>query len=165
MYDKFTLEELIIRVLPGGFFLTIMFLIFRNKIHLDFTDNLDFLYTFMFFCSAFITGVSLQAISHETEWLIDIFFKFRRPSKVFLYKNNPVLKNEYKREKCLEKLELTKEKLEVFEKTYSDLSILWWKKKKTEDNLSQSIFWELYSQVSNTDEMGLSSFLCKCHFS
>ena len=33
------------------------------------------------------------------------------------------------------------------------MSILWWKKKKTEDNLSQSIFWELYSQVSNTDEI------------
>jgi hypothetical protein len=153
MTDKFTVEDLMIRVMPGGSLLAIVFLIFQNNIRFNIIDNLDFLYTFSFFCSSFIVGELLQTLAHEVEWLIDLFFKFRRPSKVFLYKNNPVLKNDNIRNEFIGKLKLTKEEFEIFNKEYSDLSIFWWKKKITDDNLSQSIFWKFYSQVSNTNEI------------
>ena len=153
MTDKFTIEELMIRIMPGGFLLAIIYFIFEKNIQLNLNANLDFFYTFLFFCSAFIVGEILQTLAHEAEGIIDIFFKFRRPSEVFLYKGNPVLKNEFKRDEILTKLNLTEEKHKIFDKQYDELSILWWKKKKTEDDLSQSIFWRLYSQISDTDEI------------
>lgn len=115
-------------------------------------DHLDFFYTFLFFCSAFIVGELLQTLAHEFEWIIDIFFKFRRPSEVFLYKNNPILKNDHKRNEMMKKL-LADEEIKIFEKEYSTLSILWWKINKKNNELSQSIFWKLYSKVSSLDEI------------
>ena len=98
MHNKFTPEELIIRVIPGGFLLAVIFFAFGDDTILNLNNNLGFLYTFLFFCSAFIIGELLQTLAHEMEWMTDIFFKFRRPSKIFLYKNNPVIKNKYQRE-------------------------------------------------------------------
>ncbi|MBU1782963.1 hypothetical protein KKA77_00025 [Patescibacteria group bacterium] len=157
MTDKFTIEDLMIRIMPGGFLLAIIFFVFHDKIQINFIDSLDFFYTFMFFCSAFIVGEFLQTIAHETEWFIDIFFKFRRPSEIFLYKNNPVLKSAHKRKEAIEKLNLSDEELKIFDKEYSELSVLWWKKEKKNDEISQSLFWRLYSQVSGSEEIKISN--------
>lgn len=67
MQDKFTLEDLMIRVMPGGFLLAIIFFMFFNETWVDVTQNFDFLYTFFFFCSAFIIGELLQTLAHELE--------------------------------------------------------------------------------------------------
>ncbi len=157
MTNKFTIDDLIIKIMPGGFFLTIVFIIYSEKIQLNLNNDLDFLYTFLFFCSAFIIGELLQTLAHELEWIIDLFFKFRRPSKVFLYKNNPILKNEYKRKELLKELKLNDEEEQIFNKNYSKLSILWWKKQKNNDNLSQNIFWKMYSKVSDLEEIKISN--------
>ncbi len=151
MLNKFTIEDLLIRIMPGGFFLAILFLIYGNNIQLNLVDDLDFLYTFLFFCSAFIVGELLQTLAHELEWIIDIFFKFRRPSKIFLYKENPVIKNEYKRKDLIKHLNISEDEMKIFEKNYNKLSI--WKKSKDNDKLSQNYFWKIYSQVSNTEEI------------
>ncbi len=152
MSDKFSIDELMIRVLPGGFLLTFIFFTLENQLQIKLDANLDFLYTFLFFCASFIIGELLQTLAHELEWMIDIFFKFRRPSKVFLYKNNPVLKNEHKRNELFEHLMLAKEKYDIFQKNYSDIPIFLGRK-KFDDDLSQSIFWKLYSEVSDTSEI------------
>lgn len=153
MTEKFSIEDLIIKVMPGGFLLAIVYFLFGNKIQLTFVDNLDFFYTFLFFCSAFIVGELLQTIAHEIEWIIDIFFKFRRPSEVFLYKNNPILKNNHQRDEIMQQLALKDDKAKNFDKDYSKLSILWWKKDKESNELSQSVFWKLYSRVSDIEEI------------
>lgn len=157
MTDKFSIEDLMIKILPGGFLLAVIYFIFYNKVHVNFVDNLDFFYTFLFFCSAFIAGELLQTIAHEIEWIIDIFFKFRRPSEIFLYKNNPIIKSEHKRDEAIEKFNLSEEYLNIFNKDYSNLSIFWWKKDKKHDEISQSIFWRLYSKVSDNDEIKASN--------
>ncbi|MFA6105333.1 MAG: hypothetical protein WC725_01890 [Patescibacteria group bacterium] len=153
MVEKFSLEDLVIKVMPGGFLLLILFFIFVDKINFGFNENLDFLYTFLFFCSAFIAGEVLQTIAHEIEWVIDIFFKLRRPSEVFLYSCNPVIKNENKRNELVKDIKLEEAVLRPFNQKYSDLSFWWWKKDKNNDDMSQSIFWKLYSHVSETDEI------------
>lgn len=155
--DKFSLDELMIRVMPGGFLLTAIFFVFDSQVQVNLSDNLDFLYTFIFFCLAFILGELLQTIAHEIEWIIDVFFKFRRPSEVFLYKNNPILNNEHKRNELLSFLNLTKEELGKFQKDYSNLPALPWQKTKADDSLSQSIFWRIYFQVNSSEEIRSSN--------
>ncbi|MDX9913972.1 MAG: hypothetical protein RBS77_05330 [Candidatus Moranbacteria bacterium] len=157
MADKFSIEDLIIRILPGGFILAVVYFVFNEKIHINLVDNLDFFYTFLFFCSAFIAGELLQTIAHETEWIIDVFFKFRRPSEIFLYKNNPVLKSERKRNEIINKLNLSEEDLKIFNKDYDVLSILWWKREKKHEEISQGIFWQLYTKISNLEEVKISN--------
>jgi len=71
MSDKFSIEDLIMKVMPGGFLLAIFYFLFRGKIQFNFIENLDFFYTFLFFCSAYIIGELLQTIAHEIEWIID----------------------------------------------------------------------------------------------
>lgn len=155
MTNKFTIEDLLIRIMPGGFFLAILFLIYGSNIQLNLVDDLDFLYTFLFFCSAFIVGELLQTLAHELEFVVDIFFKFRRPSEIFLYKENPVTKNEYTRKNLIRHLNLSKDEVKIFKKSYNELSA--WKKNKDNDKLSQNYFWKIYSQVSNSDEMKISN--------
>ena len=156
MQDKFTLEDLMIRVMPGGFLLATIFFIFFNEKWVNVTQNIDFLYTFFFFCSAFIVGELLQTLAHELEWIINIFFKFRKPSKIFLYKNNPVLNNENKRLELLEYLKLPKDEIKIFNKKYSEIPTIFWKK-RDHDSLSQSIFRRIYSQVSDKEEIKISN--------
>lgn len=153
MNDKFSIEELMMRVLPGGFLLAFVFFQFGYGEQINLDQNLDFLYTFLFFCSSFIVGELLQTVAHEIEWIIDIFFKLRRPSEVFLYKNNPILKNNYKRSEIMQQLVLKEDEAKIFDKDYSALSIFWWKKDKNSEELSQSIFWKLYSRVSDINEI------------
>ena len=157
MSDKFSIEDLMIKIMPGGFFIAVVYFLFRDKISLTLVDNLDFLYTFLFFCSAFIVGEILQTIAHLNEWIIDLFFKRRRPSNIFLYKNNPVLKSKEKRLELIDTLSLNPEDVIGFDKDYKELSF--WKKKgdKKYDNISQSIFWKLYSNVSDGEEIKSSN--------
>lgn len=157
MSDKFTIEDLMIKIMPGGFFIAVVYFLFRDKISLTLVDNLDFLYTFLFFCSAFIFGEILQTIAHLNEWIIDLFFKRRRPSNIFLYKNNPVLNSKEKRLELIGTLSLSPEDVIGFDKDYKELSS--WKKKgdKKYDNISQSIFWKLYSNVSDGEEIKSSN--------
>lgn len=158
MIEKFNIEELMIRVIPGGFFLVVLFHIYGDIFDFTKFENVDFLYTFIFFCISFIMGEVLQTIAHQTEWLIDVFFKFRRPSKVFLYKKNPVLKSQNKRNELIQELNLDNEEKDIFNKSYSELSFLFiWNRKVSEDDLSQSIFWRLYSKVSDTEEMKIAN--------
>jgi len=157
MSDKFSIEDLIMKVMPGGFLLAIFYFLFRGKIQFNFIENLDFFYTFLFFCSAYIIGELLQTIAHEIEWIIDIFFKLRRPSEIFLYKNNPITKSEYKRNELMKELKLEETESKLFDQEYSDLSFWWWKRNKKSDEVSQSIFWKLYSNISQTDEIKIAN--------
>lgn len=156
MIDKFSIDELIIKVMPWGFFLAILYFSFWDKLQINLKDNLDFFYTFLFFCSSFIIWEILQTIAHFLEFIIDIFFKFRRPSKVFLYKNNPVL-NDYKRNELIEKLNFTDDEMIIINKNYSNLSILFWKKIKKDEDLLQSIFWKIYTKNSDCEEIKISN--------
>lgn len=153
MKDKFTLDELLIKVMPGGFLLAVFYFPYRESINILLNKELDFLYTFIFFCSAFITGELLQTIAHEFEWLVDSFYKFRRPSRIFLYKNNPILKSKYKRDEILKYLQESHTNLEEFDIEYKKLSIFNHKKSEATDSLAQSIFWKLYTNVSDLDEI------------
>lgn len=157
MNDKFSIEDLMIKIMPGGFFIAVVYFLFRDKVLLTLVDNLDFFYTFLFFCSAFIVGEVLQTIAHLNEWIIDLFFKCRRPSNIFLYKNNPVLKSKEKRLELIDSISLSPEDVAGFNKDYKELSF--WKKKddKKYDSISQSIFWRLYSNVSDSEEIKSSN--------
>ena len=53
MIKNFTIDDLMIRVMPGGFFLTVILFIFGGNIELALIDSLDFLYTFLFFLFCF----------------------------------------------------------------------------------------------------------------
>lgn len=157
MSDKFTVEDLMIKIMPGGFFIAVVYFLFIDQISLTLVDSLDFLYTFLFFCSAFILGEILQTIAHLNEWIVDLFFKRRRPSNIFLYKNNPVLKSKEKRLELIDMLSLSPEDVIGFDKDYKELSF--WKKKRDKkyDNISQSIFWKLYSNISDSEEIKSSN--------
>ncbi len=151
MHNKFSIEDLIIRILPGGFVLSIIFFYLQKDIPLHLVDNLDFLYTFIFFCSAFIIGELLQTLAHELEGIINVFFKFKKPSHIFLYKGNPVLNNQYIREDLLKYLNLSNNKADLFNKEYSDIKLFYRTKKK--NTVSQDIFWKLYYKIRETPEM------------
>jgi hypothetical protein len=93
-----------------------------------------------------LAGEVIQTIAHEFEWLINIFFKFYRPSEIFLYQGNPVLKNERLRENIIEYLSIHGKEENLFRTEYKKLP-LWQKRQKQE--ISQNYFWKLYSNVSN----------------
>ncbi len=158
MIEKLSIEDLVIKVMPGGFFLGVIYFYYFKDLQITLNVNFDLMYTFIFFCLAFIVGEILQTIAHLSECIIDVFFKFRRPSKVFLYKNNPVMKSDYKRNELLNFLNLNEEKSEIFNKKYKDLHFLkFWKISKNENDISQSIFWKLYTNVSNSEEVKVSN--------
>ena len=152
MLQKFSIEEILIRIMPGGFFLTIVYLIYGNVLNVNIQANLDFFYTFIFFCASYITGEILQTISHELEWIINLFFKLRKPSEIFLYKNNPVIKSDKTREEIIGLIKFSNE--EIVSKDYKEVSCnKWSKQNKEEKEISQSVFWKLYTQVSDTEEI------------
>ncbi len=151
MTEKFTLEDLLIKIIPGGVLIGVLYFLFSEQIDLKINKGLDFFYTFLFFTFSFLAGEVIQTIAHELEWMIYSFFKFYKPSEVFLYKENPVLKNEYIRQQLFNHLDLEPSELKAFEKTYKDLPLIWWKREK--QNKTQSIFWKLYSEVSSETEI------------
>lgn len=155
MTSKFTIDELMIRVMPGGFFIAIIFFCYTKNHQVSISGDLDFLYTFLFFCLSFIVGEILQTIAHLLEWIIDAFFKRRRPSQIFLYKKNPVLKNGDERDRIINFLDLSNDQKHIFDKEYADISF--WKKNKKYDALSQSLFRRLYTNVVDNERMKISN--------
>ena len=72
-------------------------------------------------CSAFIVGELLQAIAHETEWIIDIFLNYEDYPKFIYIKISGSKKNEHKRKKVVfEKLKFSDEDQKIFNKEYSN---------------------------------------------
>ena len=158
MLEKFSIDEFMIRVMPGGVFLAVLYFLYGKYFSLAITESNDLLYTFIFFCVSFIIGELLQTLAHESEWIIDIFFKFRRPSEIFLYKNNPVLKSDHQRNNVIKHLKLSEDEKQIFNTDYKKLSFLKvWKIDRGNNAISQSIFWTLYSQVSDLDEIKTSN--------
>ena len=151
MTEKLTLEDLLIKIIPGGVLIGVLYFLFSDQIYLKIEKGLDFFYTFLFFTFSFLAGEVIQTIAHELEWIIYSFFKFYKPSEVFLYKENPVLKNEHIRQRLINHIELEPSEIETFEKTYKELPLLWWKREKQKK--TQSIFWKLYSEVSSETEI------------
>jgi hypothetical protein len=151
MTEKFTLEDLFIRIIPGGVLIGILYFVYGHNLNLEIVKGLDFFYTFLFFTFSFLVGEIIQTIAHELEFLTNVFFKFNKPSEVFLYKNNPVLKNENTRLQAMKFLESDKDKLDGFENTYKKLK--WFKKDEELRQKSQNYFWKIYTNVSNESEM------------
>lgn len=146
--DKFKFNDLLIRVMPGGFFVTLV--LFTSNYQLALNDKLDFLYSFIFFCVSFIVGEVLQTISHEFEFLVDIFFKGYRPSEIFLTEGNPVISNESIRKKLLKSLKISTKEKNLVGKKYKNVS-LFSKKDNQFSAISQSIFWKLFTKHENNE--------------
>lgn len=151
MTEKFTLEDLFIKIIPGGVLIGVLYFLYSDQIDLKIENGLDFFYTFLFFTFSFLAGEVIQTIAHELEWLIFSFFKFYKPSEAFLYKENPVLKNDHIRQRLFEHLSLDSNEQNHFNKTYKELPFFWWKREK--QNKAQSLFWKLYSEVSAESEI------------
>ncbi|MCE5346018.1 MAG: hypothetical protein LLG13_06995 [Bacteroidales bacterium] len=151
MAEKFTLEDLLIKIIPGGVLIGVLYFLFSNQIDLKIENGLDFFYTFLFFTFSYLAGEVIQTIAHELEWIIFSFFKFYKPSEIFMYKNNPVLKNEYIRQQLFNHLNLDSSEITSFDKSYKELPFWWWKREK--QIKSQSIFWKLYSEISADAEI------------
>lgn len=153
MTEKFTLEDLFIKIIPGGVLIGVLYFVFYDTIEIKLDKGLDFFYSFLFFTFSFLAGELIQTIAHEFEWIIFCFFKFYKPSEIFLYRSNPVLKNDFIRNQIIEHLNLDKDEQAYFDKSYKELPIFWWKREK--QNKAQSIFWKLYSQISSESEIKL----------
>ena len=151
MTEKFTLEDLFIKIIPGGVLIGVLFFLYSDTINLKLEKGFDFFYTFLFFTFSFLAGQVIQTIAHELEWIIFSFFKFYKPSEIFLYKENPVLKNEYIRQQLFEHLSIDINDQNYFSKTYKELPLFWWKREK--QNKAQSIFWKLYTKISGESEI------------
>lgn len=151
MNEKFTLEDLFIKIIPGGTLVGILYFVYGNQLNLELAKGLDFFYTFLFFTFSFLTGEIIQTIAHELEFLVNLFFKRNKPSQVFLYKENPVLKNENIRLQIIEHLSIDDETSTHFNKSYKDLH--WFKKDTKIKNKCQGYFWKIYTNVSNENEI------------
>lgn len=152
--EKITIEDLLIRILPGGFLVVLVF--FVSNVESKLNVKLDFLYSFFFICVAFIVGEILQTIAHSVEFFANTFFKGYKPSEVFLYKNNPILLSEKIRQKLISSLELTDEEKGTFDKEYKEVKLIASKKDKAR-KLSQSYFWKMYSKVEDDEKIKRSN--------
>jgi hypothetical protein len=152
--EKITIEDLLIRVLPGGFLVVLAF--FVSHIESTLNVKLDFLYSFFFICVAFIVGEVLQTVAHSMEFFVNIFFKGYKPSEIFLYKNNPVLFGENSRQKLFSSLELSDEEKKIFDKEYKSIPLISGKKSKARQ-ISQSYFWKLYAKVEDDEKIRRSN--------
>lgn len=151
MKEGFSIEDLFIKIIPGGFLIGVLYFLYSDKIPLKIDAGLDFFYTFLFFTFAYLTGEVIQTISNELKRLIYIFFKFYQPSEIFLYKNNPIIKSEHNREDVIKELKLNEEDIIFYNTEYKDLP---WFFGKTDSNCKCNIsFWKLYTKVSNTEEV------------
>lgn len=146
---KVSIEDLMIRVLPGGFFIAVLFFKLNLQDHIITpTGNLDFLYSFLFLCSAFIIGEVIQTIAHSFEFVVDVFFKGYRPSEIFIYKGNPVIKNDGIRVDLIKKFGLSDEEKTFFERSYKSLPIIYPKNGDIRKR-SQRLFWKMFSEVED----------------
>lgn len=151
MTEKFTIEDLFIKIIPGGVLVGILYFVYGHQLNIEPTKGLDFFYTFLFFTFSFLSGEIIQTIAHELEFLVHLFFKCNKPSQVFLYQGNPVLKNEHIRLEIIKHLAIEDEVLINYNKPYKELR--WFKKDKNSKNRCQSYFWKIYTNVSNEVEI------------
>lgn len=152
MNEKFPLEDLFMKIMPGGVIIGLLYFIYGDLIEMKIIKGLDFFYTFIFFTFSYLMGEVIQTIAHQLEWIVFVFFKFYKPSEIFLYKNNPILNNnEYIRQDLLVKLSLDPASVTSFDTEYKKLPLLWWKRKKQDK--AQSCFWKLYSNVCAESEI------------
>ena len=86
MTEKISLEDVFIKIIPGGVIIGVIFYFYGDQIDIKVIKGFDFLYTFTFIVFSYLVGEIIQTISHELEWMINIFFKFYRPSEIFYIK-------------------------------------------------------------------------------
>ena len=151
MTEKFTIEDLFIKIIPGGVLVGILYFVYGHQLNLEPTKGLDFFYTFLFFTFSFLSGEIIQTIAHELEFLVHLFFKCNKPSQIFLYKENPVLNNENIRLEIIRHLSIDDEILTNYNKSYKELR--WFKKDKKSKNRCQGYFWRIYTNVSTEVEI------------
>ena len=124
MMDKFTLEDLLIKIMPGGILICVLCFLYVPQILSSMPSNLDFLCTFIFITFSYLAGELIQTVAHLVERsMIYIFFKFYQPSEVFLYRDNPVIEDEKLREEILKYLTVNAKNRNEFNQTYKDLNI------------------------------------------
>ena len=148
MKDKFTIEDFFIKIIPGGILLGVLYFMYGKSLNIEIQKGLDILYTTVFLVFSLLIGEIIQTIAHEFEWLINIFFKFYKPSEVFLYKDNPVIKNERIRKQIMDYLSIPDKEKELFKNEYKELPLC---KKRQKQIISQSYFWKLYTNVNDKD--------------
>lgn len=149
MVEKFSLNDLFMRIMPGGTCLGTIVLICHYNFNIQLIKELEFIYVFMFFTFSYVIGEILQTISHEIEHFTMIFFKFYLPSEIFLYKNNPILKENIKLQKVIELVDLTDQEKEIIEGIdYKKLSLFSKRNNFMEaKNINQRCFLQMYHDV------------------
>ena len=78
------------------------------------------------------------------------------PSQIFLYKNNPIVKNVKMRNDLIKKLKLNKEDYSYFDKEYNDIKLCNIKN-HNENKLSQRYFWEIYTLANGQENVKISN--------
>ena len=151
MTEKFTIEDLFIRIIPGGVFISFLFFMYGDSLDLTQLKGMDILFTFLFFVFSFLLGELLQTLAHLIERVIYIFFRFYKPSEIFIFKNNPIINNENIRLKIVEYLSLSQKDPELCEMEYKQLPVF--KKNKKVQKKVQSYFWQLYTDISSEKEI------------
>lgn len=149
MVEKFSLNDLFMRIMPGGTCLGAIVLICHYNFNIQLIKELEFIYVFMFFTFSYVIGEILQTISHEIEHFTMIFFKFYLPSEIFLYKNNPILKENIKLQKIIDLVDLTDQEKEIIKEIdYKKLPLFSERNNFTEaKNINQRCFLQLYHDV------------------
>lgn len=151
MIKNFSLNDLFIRILPGGALLGVLILVYHSELEVYILPKLESLYIFIFFTFSYLLGEILQTIAHSLDKLSMIFFKFYLPSEIFLYKNNPVLKDHVDISKLIEILDLDSDDQEIIKNVdYKEMCFFSKRKKFIVPNkISQRCFWKLYTKISN----------------
>jgi hypothetical protein len=56
MKNKFTIEDFLIKIIPGGILLGVLYFLYGSELDIKIPQNLDFFITTIFFVFAFLTG-------------------------------------------------------------------------------------------------------------
>lgn len=146
MFEKISYNNALIIFIPGWFILSVFIIIFYLKFpnsNLNLPDY-DLLLSFMFFALSLTIWEILQTFARWLDKIINIFFKWYRPSEIFLLKDNPII-NEFNRLKFLKLIKLKKvHTIKLI--NYKKIKIISWVTVKNDNfsKLSQWIFWEYY---------------------
>lgn len=158
MLPKISFQTFLINILPGGFFVSmlILYVNYYCSSCFDLLPDYEFLPAFIFIFTSFTAGEVLQTVAHLPfiEGLIDIFFKGKRPSEIFLLPNNPVI-DERKRQKIICDLEIQKKDRDQL-KSYKSVSFFEGKKGDC-FLVCQNAFWEMYAQVCNNEKIQIAN--------
>ena len=152
MIDKFTLEDLLIKIMPGGILVCVLCFLYLPHVLSSIPPNLDFLCTFIFITYAYLAGELIQTVAHLVERsMIYVFFKFYQPSEIFLYQDNPVVEDERLREEILAHLTVNEKDKNEFNRAYKDLP--YYSPRKHTNSQCQCAFRQLYSKVRENPEI------------